>query len=429
MPETESLLIKNGRVVDPASGIDEILDVLITNGKIDTVKAGIESSAATELDVSGKIVAPGFIDIHIHLREPGQEHKEDIESGTAAAAAGGFTSVACMPNTNPVIDNSGIVDLIMSRASSAGVVNVFPIGAATQEMKGTDLSNVGELVSAGVVAISDDAFPIQNNYLLRKVLEYTNMFDICFISHPEDKDLSAGGVMNEGFYSTELGLKGIPAAAEEIMVSRNIFLSRLTDTPVHMAHISSKESVRMIAEAKAEGLKITAETAPHYFTLTDACLKTYDTNLKMDPPLRSEEDCKAVLEALRDGTIDALASDHAPHQDEEKLVEFNYAPFGIIGLETMVGVSFNELYHKEKFELSKLIELYTTNPAAILRLDKGTLKPGVDADITIIDLDREWEIDASKFKSKSRNTPFDKWRVKGKAVATIVGGKVVYEDK
>jgi dihydroorotase len=429
MPETESLLIKNGRVVDPASGVDEILDVLITNGKIDTIKAGIESSAAVELDASGKIVAPGFIDMHIHLREPGQEHKEDIESGTAAAAAGGFTSVACMPNTNPVIDNSGIVDLIMSRADSVGVVNVFPIGAATQEMKGADLSNVGELVSAGVVAISDDAFPIQNNYLLRKVLEYTNMFDICFISHPEDKDLSAGGVMNEGFYSTELGLKGIPAAAEEIMVSRNIFLSRLTDTPVHMAHISSKGSVRMIADAKEEGLKITAETAPHYFTLTDACLQTYDTNLKMDPPLRSDEDCKAIIEALRDGTLDALASDHAPHQGEEKLVEFNYAPFGIIGLETMVGVSFNELYHKEKFELSRLIELYTTKPAAILRLDKGTLKPGADADVTIIDLDREWEIDASKFKSKSRNTPFDKWRVKGKAVATIVGGKVVYEDK
>ena len=428
MPETDSLLIKNGRVVDPASGIDEILDVLITNGKIDTVQAGIESAAA-RLDAAGKIVAPGFIDMHIHLREPGQEHKEDIESGTAAAAAGGFTSVACMPNTDPVIDNSGIVDLIMSRAGSVGVVNVFPIGAATQEMKGADLSNVGELVSAGVVAISDDAFPIQNNYLLRRVLEYTNMFDICFISHPEDKDLSAGGVMNEGFYSTELGLKGIPAAAEEIMVSRNIFLSRLTDTPVHMAHISSKGSVRMIAEAKAEGLKITAETAPHYFTLTDACLQTYDTNLKMDPPLRSEKDCQAILEALRDGTIDALASDHAPHQGEEKLVEFNYAPFGVIGLETMVGVSFNQLYHKEKFELSKLIELYTTRPAAILRLDKGTLKPGADADVSIIDLDREWEIDASRFKSKSRNTPFDKWRVKGKAVATIVGGKVVYQDK
>jgi len=427
MRNKASLLIKNGRVIDPAQNVDDKRDVLIIDGKIKSVKSGIRADSVPVLDASGKAVVPGFIDMHVHLREPGFEHKEDIESGTAAAAAGGFSSIACMPNTDPVIDNSGIVDLIMSRATEAGAVNVYPIGAATQEMKGADIANVGELISAGAVAVSDDGFPIQNNYLMRRILEYTNMFKVCFISHPEDTDLSAGGVMNEGFYSTELGLKGIPAAAEEIIVARNILLSRLTDTPVHLAHISCAGSVKMIVEAKSEGLKITAETAPHYFSLTDACLKTYDTNFKMNPPLRTEQDRKSIVRALKDGVIDAIASDHAPHQNEEKLVEFNFAPFGVIGLETVVGITLSELYHKQKLDLNRIIEFFTTKPAAILGLDKGTLKTGADGDVTVLDLDCEWRIEASMFKSKSRNTPFDKRQVKGKAVATVVGGKVVYE--
>ena len=429
MLKEADLLIKNGRVVDPARKIDEKIDLLITGSKVEKLAKKIDAGDVPVLDAAGKIVAPGFIDIHVHLREPGYEYKEDIRSGTAAAATGGFTSVACMPNTDPVIDNSGIVDLIMHNARSVGSVNVFPIGAATQQMKGADIANVGDLTSAGVVAISDDAFPLQNNYIMRKVLEYIRMFNVCFISHPEDTDLSAEGVMNEGYYSTVLGLKGIPAAAEEIIVSRDILLSRLTDTPIHLAHITSAGSIKLIAQAKAEGLKITAETAPHYFSLTDACLSTYDTNFKMTPPLRTEDDRQALIQALKDGTIDLIASDHAPHKNEEKKVEFNYAPFGVIGLETTVGITLSHLYHQEKFDLNRIIELFTAKPAAVLGIDKGTLKPGSDGDVTILDLDYEWEIDSSKFKSKSHNTPFRQWQVKGKTFATIVSGNIMYQER
>ena len=427
MLKTGSILVKNGRVVDPSQGFDDVADVLVIDGKVTEIKKGISDKNVPVLDATGLVVAPGFIDMHVHLREPGFEHKEDIETGTRAAAHGGITSVACMPNTNPVIDNSGIVDLIHQRADKVGAVNVFVIGAMTPGLDEKDIANVGELVEAGVVAVSDDAHPIQNNYILRRCMEYILMFDIVFISHPEDRNLSAKGQMHEGLYSNKLGLEGIPASSEEVMVSRNIILSEQTGTPVHIAHVSSAGSVRMIREAKQRGLKITAEVTPHHITFTDSCLATYDTNLKMNPPLRTEKDVQALKEGLKDGTIDCIATDHAPHQISEKLVEFNYAPFGVIGLETAVPASFDALYHGKILTLNEIIRKWTVNPARVLRLKtKGSLATGMDGDITIIDPDLEVTIDASKFESKSRNTPFDKWKLKGAPKAAIVMGKIAW---
>ena len=430
MNDAGSILIKNGRVVDPSQGLDEVADVLVLDGKVARIEKGISKEGVPVLDASGLVVAPGFIDMHVHLREPGFEHKEDIETGTRAAAHGGITSVACMPNTNPAIDNSGIVDLINQRAREVGAVNVFVIGAVTPGMAEKDIANIGELVDAGVVAVSDDAHPIQNNYIMRRCMEYIRMFDIVVISHPEDTELSAEGQMHEGFHSTKFGLKGIPSSAEEVIVSRNIILSEQTRTPVHIAHISTVGSVRMVREAKRRGLKITAEATPHHFTLTDACLATYDTNLKMNPPLRGEPDVLAIREGLKDGTIDCIASDHAPHQASEKLVEFNFAPFGIVGLETAVSISLDILYHGKILSLSQLVEKWTLGPAKILRLKtKGSLKEGMDGDITVFDPDEEITIDASGFESKSRNTPFDKWKFKGAPKAAIVRGVITWRDQ
>ncbi len=337
MKSENSLLIQNGRVVDPSQGLDEVASVLILNGKVTRIARGQDTAMESPrripvFDARGKVVCPGFIDMHVHLREPGFEHKEDIQSGTKAAAHGGFTSVACMPNTSPVTDNSGTVDLIEHKSRLAGVVNVFAIGATTLGMRGEELANVGELVEAGAVAVSDDGFPVQNSYVMRRILEYAYMFGISVIFHPEDTALSAEGLMHEGYYSTLLGLKGIPAASEEIAISRNIILGRMTGTPVHIAHVSTAGGVEMIRIAKESGVRITAEAAPHHFSLTDASLVSYDTNLKMKPPLRSEADMEAVKEGLKDGTIDCVASDHAPHSENEKLVEFDKAPFGVIGL-------------------------------------------------------------------------------------------------
>ncbi len=430
MAEIGSILIKGGRVIDPSQKMDAVADVLILDSKVSDLKKEIAKKGVPTLDASGLVVSPGFIDMHVHLREPGFEHKEDIETGTRAAAHGGITSVACMPNTNPVIDNSGIVDLINRRAEDVGAVNIFVIGALTPGLQEKDIANIGELVEAGVVAVSDDAHPIQNNYIMRRCLEYVRMFDIPVISHPEDKHLSAGGQMHEGFYSNKFGLKGMPASSEETIVSRDIILSEQTGTPVHIAHVSTAGSVRMIREAKARGVKITAEATPHHFTLTDSCLATYDTNLKMNPPLRSDSDVKAVKNGLKDGTIDCIATDHAPHQISEKLVEFNLAPFGIIGLETAISVSLDALYHGKMLSLSEIIEKWTVNPAEILRLkDKGSLAKGMDGDVTILDPDIETTVDASAFKSKSRNTPFDKWKLKGAPRTTVVMGKIAWSAK
>ena len=425
MLKTGSILIKNGRVIDPSQTMDALADILILDGKVAELKKGIPEDGVAVLDATGLVVAPGFIDMHVHLREPGFEHKEDIETGTRSAAYGGITSVACMPNTNPVIDNSGIVDLIHQRAEEVGSANVFVIGALTPGMAEKDISNIGELVEAGVVAVSDDGHPIQNNFIMRRCMEYTQMFDIVVISHAEDKNLSADGQMHEGFYSTKFGLRGMPASAEEIIVSRNIILSGQTETPIHIAHISTAGSVRMVREAKARGLKITAEATPHHFTLTDACLATYDTNLKMNPPLRSDKDVEAVKEGLKDGTIDCIATDHAPHQTSEKAVEFNFAPFGIIGLETGISLSLDTLYHGKVLSLNELVEKWSINPAKILKLkNKGGLKKGMDGDVTIFNPDVEITVDSSKFQSKSRNTPFEGWKLKGAQKAAIVSGRI-----
>jgi dihydroorotase len=433
MKNAGNLLIHNGRVVDPTQNLDETASVLILNGKVASIGKDADAAAKAQkhipvFNAAGRVVCPGFIDMHVHLREPGFEHKEDIASGTKAAARGGFTSVACMPNTNPVTDNSGTVDLIEHKSRMVGSVNVFPIGAATLGMLGKDLSNTGELVEAGAVAISDDGFPIQNNYLMRRVLEYAYMFGITFISHPEDTLLSAEGLMHEGYYSNLLGLNGIPAASEEVQISRDIILGEITGTPVHIAHVSTKGGVEMIRAAKQRGVKITAEATPHHFTLTDASLVSYDTNFKMKPPLRSEADREAIVEGLRDGTIDCIATDHAPHAENEKTVEFDKAPFGVIGLETALPVTLDKLYHPGILSIGQIVEKLSVNPARILKLNgKGSLKEGSDGDVTILDLHRETTIDPHTFASKSRNTPFAGWKLKGCPAATIVSGNIVHQ--
>jgi len=430
MKDEKSLLIQNGRVVDPAQGLDEVASVLILNGKVSKIVKGADAAIETPtgirvFDASDKVVCPGFVDMHVHLREPGFEHKEDIESGTKAAARGGFTSVASMPNTMPVTDNSGTVDLIEHRSRQVGLVNVFPIGAASLGMKGEDLANIGELVEAGAVAISDDGFPVQNNYVMRRILEYASMFGISFISHPEDTNLSAGGSMHEGYYSNLLGLKGIPAASEEIAISTDIILGEMTGTPIHIAHVSTSGGVRMIRSAKERGIKITAEATPHHFSLTDASLVSYDTNFKMKPPLRSEADLEAVKQGLKDGTLDCIATDHAPHSENEKEVEFDKAPFGVIGLETAIPVTLDKLYHTGILSLTQIVEKLSLNPATILRLEsKGSLKEGCDGDVTILDPEKEVEINPREFASKSRNTPFAGWKLKGAPIATIVAGAI-----
>ncbi|MBI5206263.1 MAG: dihydroorotase [Candidatus Firestonebacteria bacterium] len=422
------ILIKNGRVIDPANNIDEQLSILIEDSKINTVSKNIKpSSGAKIIDAAGKVVVPGLIDMHVHLREPGYEYKETIHTGTKAGAFGGFTSIACMPNTNPVIDNQGIVEFVISKAKKEGLINVFPIGCITKGQKGEELAEIGELVSSGVVAVSDDGEPVMNPAIMKAVLEYTKMYNIPVISHAEDKKLSQNGCMNEGFTSTRLGIKGIPKIAEEIMISRDIFIAEYTSGRLHFAHVSTKNSVELIRQAKKKGIKVTAEAAPHNFTLTDECLKGYNTNFKMNPPLRDKNDVEAIKEGLSDGTIDAIASDHAPHNIASKDIEFDLASFGIIGLETSLSISL-QLVHEKVLSLPELIKRMSCNPSKILNLDKGTLSPSRDADITIIDIDKEFTVDINTFQSKSRNSPFHEWKFKGKTWMTIVGGKIVYEE-
>jgi dihydroorotase len=419
-----NILIKNGHVIDPANKVDEKLDILLSDGKIARLgKPGsIPADGAQVVEASGKLVVPGLIDMHVHLREPGFEYKETIKTGMAAAKAGGFTSVCSMPNTNPVNDNRSVTEFILSEAHDA-LARVFPIGAITKGSKGEELAEMAELHSAGCVAFSDDGKPVMSAAIMRRAMEYSKIFDMPVISHCEECTLSDKGVMNEGFVSTELGLRGIPAAAEEVMVARDIALAGLTGCRVHIAHVSTAGSVRMVREAKARGVKITAETCPHYFTLTDEAVRGYNTMAKMNPPLRTAEDVAAIKQGLKDGTLDVIATDHAPHAMDEKSVEFDYAPFGIVGLETAVGLVF-KLVHEGVLSLTEAVRKLSFNPASILKINKGTLSTGADADITIIDPDVEWTVDSSQFKSKSRNTPFDGWKLKGRAVRTIVGGRL-----
>lgn len=422
-----NLIIKNGRVIDPASGLDEVRDIIIEGGVIAGVGATKAKTAGyTVIDASGKVVAPGLIDIHVHLREPGFEYKETIRSGTEAAAAGGFTAVACMPNTKPVNDNRAVTDYIVRKGRDEGVVRVYPIGAITKGSKGDELAEIGDMVDAGAVAVSDDGRPVDSSLMMLRAMEYSKIFGITVVSHAEDKALAEGGVMNESALSTRMGLKGIPAVAEDVATARDLLLAEYSGARLHLAHVSTAGAVRLIREAKKRGVKVTAETCPHYFALTERAVEGYCTNAKMNPPLRGDADVAAIRDGLRDGTIDVIATDHAPHHYSEKEAEFDQAPFGIIGLETALPLTL-ALVRDGVLPLSEALAKLTISPAKALGINGGTLTEGAPADLVIIDLDREWVIEPEKFKSRGRNTPFGGWAMQGKAVTTIVGGRIVYE--
>ena len=449
-----SLLISGGRLIDPASGLDAPSDLLILNGKIAARGAQSQKDAPANcprLDATGLVVCPGLIDLHVHLREPGQSAKETIATGTAAAARGGFTTLVCMPNTSPSIDNPGAVALVRERAEREGVVNVFVAGAITKNIAGEELAPIGSLKKAGVVAITDDGHCIQNNELMRRALEYARMFDLPVMDHCQDYALVSDGVVHEGYWSTALGLRGWPSAGEEMIVARNILLAELTGARIHCQHLSSGKSVDLIREAKKRGIPISAEACPHHFTLTDAAIAgsdsfwkadglallngrpappqwpSYDTNFKMNPPLRTAHDREAILEGLVDGTLEIISSDHAPHCDYEKEVEFDYAPFGITGLETELPLSLMPLVHSGRLSLPDLIAKFTVAPARLLGLAKGSLAVGRNADVTVFDPDREWIFQPAETRSKSRNNPFHGWTLRGQTIATVVAGKVVYD--
>ncbi len=422
------LLIKGGRVIDPSQGIDDTLDILVHEGKIKKLGKGLAAAKDVEvINAGGLLVIPGLIDMHVHLRDPGPEYKEDIVTGTRAAAAGGFTSIVCMPNTKPVNDNKIVTTYILDKARREGLVNVCPVGAITQGSKGENLAEMGEMKEAGCVAVSDDGHPVANAELLRRALEYAKGMGIMVISHAEELQLVGEGVMNEGFTSTELGLKGIPRIAEDIATARDIMLAEYANSPLHIAHVSTAGSVRIIREAKARGVQVTCETAPHYFSLTDDAVRGYNTNAKMNPPLREAADVAAIKEGLRDGAIDAIATDHAPHHLDEKDLEFNLALNGIIGLETSLPLSL-QLVKENVLSLNELVEKMSLNPAKILNIARGTLHPGAVADITVIDTKKEWVVEAEKLASKSKNTPFLGMKMTGCAAYTIVGGKVVHKN-
>jgi dihydroorotase len=420
-----SVFIRGGRIIDPASGRDEVGDLLVENGVISASTAAPGGDVPV-IDARGLIVAPGLIDMHVHLREPGGSQKETIASGTRAAAAGGFTSVLAMPNTTPPADGPNTIALMRQRAAETARVNVFVSGCITVGMKGEQLAPIGSLYKAGVVALTDDGHCVQNNELMRRALDYARMFDLLTLDHCQDYDLSAGGVMHEGYWSTVLGLPGWPRIAEDMIVARNILLSELTGARIHVQHLSSADSVRLVREAKARGVKISAEAMPHHLALTDASVESYDTRFKMNPPLREKSDQDALFAGLADGTIEILASDHAPHASYEKEVEFADAPFGIVGLETELGIFQKLLIGGGVLDWPGMLAKLTINPARLLRLDRGTLAPGVPGDVTIIDPDRPWTVDSTRFESLSRNTPFDGWELPGRAVWTIVSGATVW---
>jgi dihydroorotase len=452
-----SLLLAGGRVIDPAQQFDAVADVLLVDGKVAAVEHGLHApNDAERVDVAGLVVCPGLIDLHVHLREPGQSAKETISTGTRAAARGGFTSLVCMPNTSPAIDNPAAVALVHEKAQREACVNLFVAGAITKGIAGEELAPIGSLKQAGVVAITDDGHCVQNNELMRRALEYAKMFDLPVFDHCQDYALVSDGVMHEGYWSTVLGLRGWPSAGEEMIVARNILLAETTGTRVHCQHISSAGSVEMLRAARQRGVPVSGEACPHHFTLTDAAIAgserfwradgrdlfgikdrgeslpswpNYDTNFKMNPPLRSARDREAILDGLADGTLEVICSDHAPHCDYEKEVEFDYAPFGITGLETQLPLSLMQLYHAGRIPLAEVIARFTTGPARLLNLAKGTLKIRADADVTVIDPDVDWQFRRAESASKSKNTPFDGWPMKGKAVLTIVAGKVVWREE
>ncbi|MEQ8164213.1 MAG: dihydroorotase [Smithellaceae bacterium] len=426
------LLLTGARIIDPAQKIDGISDILLEGGKITKIGADLlqpENSRDAEIiELAGMILTPGLIDMHTHLREPGQEYKETIATGTRAAVAGGFTSIACMPNTDPVNDNRSITEFIKRKAMEANLANVYPIGNISRNCAGQQLTEFWDLKEAGVVALSDDGKPVMDAALMRHALEYASSLDLPVIPHCEDIHLSAGGLMNEGYYSTILGLRGIPSIAEEVMTARDILIAEYTKSHVHIAHVSTRGSVRIIREAKKRGVKVTAETAPHYFTLTDEALQTYSTNLKVNPPLRSAADVAAIKEGLADGTLDAIVTDHAPHARTDKELEFEYAANGISGLETSLGLSLR-LVDEGVLSLPELIAKMSLNPARILKLPKGTLETGADADITVINPQLNWMVNVKTFCSKGKNSPFHGWKMRGKAVLTIVGGEIKYDGR
>jgi dihydroorotase len=423
-----TLLIKNGRVIDPGR-VNGPADVLIQNGKIAAVGPQLRAPQQPDvkiIDASGLLVLPGFVDLHVHLREPGFEYKETIRTGTASAVAGGFTSICCMPNTNPVNDNQSVTDFIVEQARLAGMAQVYPIGAITKGSEGKELAEIGELRDAGCVAISDDGRPVMNSEVMRRAMEYALAFDLPVVDHCEDFDLAKGGCMNEGIVSTSLGLPGIPAAAEEVMVARNLLLAQLTGARLHLPHVSTAGSVRMVREAKARGIRVSAEACPHHFTLTEEAVRGFKTEAKMNPPLRTWQDVQALKEGLKDGTIDIIATDHAPHAAQDKEQDFASAPFGIVGLETALPLTLT-LVEEGILSLEAAVAKLTTAPAQLFKLPKGTLAPGADADVVLVDAETNWEVDPARFRSKSRNTPFGGWKVKGRAAVTIVGGRIVYE--
>ncbi len=427
----KTTLITNGHIIDPANGIDRVGDVYLTGGKIEKIDlTGLARQHRDDLEVidaSGLVVCPGLNDHHVHQREPGQSAKETIASGTKAAAAGGFTSIVCMPNTSPGIDSPSVVTWVLEKAKAEACVNVFPTGAITKGLAGEELAPIGSMYKAGIVALTDDGHCIQNHEVMRRALEYARMFGLTVMDHCQDYDLVGKGVMHEGAVSTALGLPGWPAAGEEIIVQRNALLAELTGTPIHCQHLSSGGSVRLLREARKRGIPLSGEICPHHIALTDESIRGFDTNFKMNPPLRTQRDIDLLIEGVADGTITILASDHAPHCTYEKEVEFDLAPFGILGLETELGLFLDLLVHKKKaISLARLIEMFTTEPARLLRLDRGTLSPGAPADVTLINPDLEWTVDREQSFSRSRNTPFHGWELKGRAVRTIVAGKTVW---
>jgi dihydroorotase len=439
------LLIKSGRIIDPAQGRDEVADILVADGSVASIGGGFSAAGAEVVDADEMIVCPGFIDLHVHLREPGEEYKETIQSGAAAAAAGGFTSICAMPNTHPVNDNASITRYVVDKGREAGLARVYPVGAITRGSCGEELAEMADMKEAGAVAVSDDGRPVMNSQVMRHAMEYARDHGLVVVDHCQDTSLSAGGVMHEGRYSTLLGLKGMSAAAEESHVSRDIMLARLTGARVHIAHISTAGAVAMVRAAKREGLPITCEVTPHHLALTEAAVQGFDTNTKMSPPLRSEQDRAALIEAAADGTIDAIATDHAPHHQDEKMLEYDRAPFGVIGLETALGVALSTLYPVSKspdgspdsigrvaglaparLPISRIIEMLTIGPARAFGLPGGTIAIGSPADITIFDPNLEWTVDPNIFKSKSRNTPFAGRQLKGRLVATFVDGRQIF---
>ncbi len=426
-----SRLLKGGRVVDPANGRDGKYDVLIDDGRIARVGEDLPAGQSVEvIEVArGLVVCPGFVDMHTHLREPGQEHKETVATGTAAAVAGGFTAVACMPNTSPVNDNAGITAYILQKAAEANLARVYPIGAVSRGQQGEQLADIAELHEAGCVAITDDGRPVATALLMRRALEYARMFDMPIIEHCEEQTLKGGGVAHEGFHASTLGLHGIPNEAESIMALRDISLAELTGGAVHIAHMSARQSLDAVRYGKARGLRVTCEVAPHHFVLTDEMLATpvpYDTYVKMNPPLRDVADRDAMLQGIADGSVDVIATDHAPHHFDEKHVEFDQAPFGITGLETAVSLSLDRLVHRGFISLSRLVELLSVNPARILRVPGGSIAEGSPADVTILAPDLAVTVSAARMRSRSRNTPFDGWRLRGGVAATLVGGRTVF---